>query len=146
MENRGSCLSQALGVLLVVLVVLSGCEQRKRPEPAAWAVTWGEVRSELPQREAFSGSDDRALCERTLGQLRVARERVLPGPDPNLDRLARAWLDLAEGMMFECPLHSGEPAGFDAGYRELRRLALEVDLALATAGEGRKRESGPGLP
>lgn len=136
--------TRALAALAVLLLVLSSCQQEQRPSPAAWAIRWGEARAGLPDREAFSGTDDRARCDRALEELRGARERLLPAPDPDVERLATAWLDLAEGMMFECPLRSAPPTGFDAGYRELRRLAREVDLALATAGAG--PEPRPGAP
>ena len=101
---------------------------------ATWLPAWEAAKKTMPARTSFDGSKDRGICGRALGQLRQARERILPAPDDNLDRLVDAWLHLAEDIMFECPGNWGEHTGFDEGYRELTRLALEVDLALRTSG------------
>jgi len=102
---------------------------------ATWLPAWEAAKKAIPTRTSFDGSEDREICGHALGQLRQARERILPAPDDDLDRLAGAWLHLAEDMMFECPEKLGEHAGFDEGYRELARLAREVDLALRTSSQ-----------
>ena len=118
----------ALAALAVV-----ACQPRQRPTMATWLPAWEAAKKEMPARTSFDGSEDREICGHALGQLRQARERIIPAPDDDLDRLADAWLHLAEDMMFECPEKWGEHTGFDQGYRELARLALEVDLALRTS-------------
>ena len=101
---------------------------------ATWLPAWEAAKEAMPARTSFDGSEDQEICGRALDQLRQSRERILPAPDDDLDRLVNAWLQLAEGVLFGCPANWGEHTGFDGGYRELARLALEVDLALRTSG------------
>jgi hypothetical protein len=110
---------------------------------ATWLPAWEAAKKTMPARTSFDGSEDRKICGRVLGELQQARERILPAPDDNLDRLVDAWLHLAEDVMLGCPENWGEHTGFDGGYRELTRLALEVDLALRTSGGDALPESPP---
>lgn len=102
---------------------------------ATWLPSWEAAKKAMPVRTSFDGTRDHEICGRALGQLRRSRERILPAPDDDLDRLVDAWLYLAEDILFECPESSGEHTGFDDGYRELARLALEVDLAIRTGSQ-----------
>jgi hypothetical protein len=103
---------------------------------ATWVPSWEAAKKAMPVRTSFDGTRDQEICGRALGQLRQLRQRILPAPDDDLDRLVDAWLHLAEDILFECPASFGEHTGFDEGYRELTRLALEVDLAIRTSGQG----------
>ncbi len=117
-------------VATVVSVVVAACIPA-RPSPADWASRWESAVASLPPRPGPGGSIDPATCERTLGELRLQRNDLLPSPDDRLDETVDQWFRLAEEMFFECPVKLGPYAGWDRGYDELARLRAAVDAFLS---------------
>jgi hypothetical protein len=120
--------------LLASALGAAGCGGGARPDTASWQARWRAARELVPPTAAFRVEDPRPLCGRVLRELKSARGRLLPAPSDVLERAAGAWLDFAEALMFDCPLREGPHAGFDAGFVELQRLAVEVEAELAYEG------------
>lgn len=116
----------------VVLLTVSACGPRDRPDFDAWRTDWEAALGVIPP-PAFADAPDEATCERVVGELREARESLIPTPDITLDGTVREWIAIAEQTFFECPPREGEVVGFAEAYEELDRLRLEVEAVLGAA-------------
>jgi hypothetical protein len=128
MQTRHGVLGGALVVAL--LLATGGCRNVHRPSVEEWRPLWADAQTAVPARAALDGTNDRTLCDHSLSELRAERLSVLPSPSEDLDQVVIDWLEQAEDMMFDCPDEGGPNAGFDAGYRELERLAQRIEFAL----------------
>lgn len=124
-----------LGLVLLGLILgISSCSAQPRPSPETWGETWSRVRAVVPEPAAFhDASDVRQLCGRVLGDLHQAREELFPAPDDDVARVAEAWLEFAEQMVYECPTRADGESGFDADLERLGWMAAEVDARLEAA-------------
>ncbi len=117
-----------VGVLLALLA--AGCSIEDRPDLDAWGAQWTDVVSDFPTIEELGSPPDRDLCNIALNDLRAAADEMLPSPDRAIDSPARAWLEYAEGVMFECSEEGGSLGGLEEVYRELAILEAEVASTL----------------
>jgi len=96
-----------------------------RPTASEWESDWNAVVSLIPD-ESLLDDDPTGVCQEVLVSLREQKETLFPSPDELLDETVRQWLEVAEGMFFDCP----PPNGFSESYAQLDELAAEVDAGL----------------
>ncbi|HKJ56543.1 MAG TPA: hypothetical protein VJ978_11200 [Nitriliruptoraceae bacterium] len=101
-----------------------------RPDAADWAVNWDETRDLVPHLDDLGVPPDQAVCERTVADLRTARETLFPTPDELVDTETEAWMEAATSLFFECFQSDIGAETVTEGYGELDRLGSEVDTAL----------------
>lgn len=123
--------SRKLGPVFAILGLLavSACSSSPRPDAADWLPSWDALVATVPAESSIGSPPDAALCESTLGALRINIETVTPGPSPTVDDLVAEWISIAEAAFFECP-PQGDPGSFAAAYDELARIENSVDAAL----------------
>lgn len=126
----------ALGAALIV----STCSST--PTLEEWASDWRTALDQVPSIEsvlATEGTTRTAICNKTVGQLRETAVEIERSPNADIKHAALGYVDFAEAVFFDCPIQSGEHAGFAAGYEEMDRLATIVDTLIAfEVGQGRE--------
>ena len=111
-------------LVLVVAVVVAACGP-VRPTVAEWENDWDAIVALIPD-ESSLGTDPEALCEATLVSLRDQKETLFPAPDDLIAGSVRQWLEVAEGMFFECPPSDG----FSDSYDQLEILEAEIEAGV----------------
>ena len=132
MTHHKAAHTSSTAIFLTIALLLSACSTSVTDDE--WRQDWEAVLGEIPPLETMVTADSEALsmlCADTLGMLRTAAEDLQKTPDSDLETVAFTYLDFAEGVFFECPLHSGEHAGFEAGYAEMSHLQAAVEALLA---------------
>ncbi len=113
------------GITLLALVILVAACGSARPTVSEWENDWNAIVALIPDESSLSG-DPGEICESTLVLLRENTETLFPAPDDLIADSARQWLEVAEGMFFECP-----PAdGFSDSYDQLDVLEAEIDAGM----------------
>lgn len=131
MRNRHGLARRVKVVVLGLLVVVSACSAEATQEE--WRADWDALLEQIPPVETMLAADDDAamdLCAGVLGTLRTSAEDLQRTPDADLETAAFAFVDFAEGVFFECPLHSGDHTGWEAGYAEMEHLKAAVEALL----------------
>lgn len=105
-----------------------GSDGDDRPTDEAWAPVWATERDRVPDAAALvAGGED--LCGELTGELRSARERLLPTPTEALDDTVRKWTTDAVSLTFDCPV--GDEEELDERLDDLAVLSAEIDAGLA---------------
>jgi hypothetical protein len=121
--------SGLLAVVLAVTIMTAGCGRDLTLEE--WESAWRTATTQLPPVSALLDGDPQKLCSATLGDVRQAGADLITAPNSDISEAFLRWTNFAESVFFDCPPNSGTNAGFEASYRELDRLATEVDALLA---------------
>jgi hypothetical protein len=116
-------------LLAVVVLVQVGCAEA-RPDPDRWYEDWQAVLAAMPTIDELGVPPDAEVCNDALGVLRATPDDLLPTPDPATDGPVREWLQIAEGVVFECELEAASVGPLDEAYAELALLEAEIDASL----------------
>jgi hypothetical protein len=111
-----------------------GCGGPARPELPAWQASWTQVRSLVPDEQAFDSGDAMAHCTALLAAIREGYASLVPAPSESLDAAVGEWLERAEGLAFECPTGPARREARRAALSELAALEAEVEAGLREAG------------
>lgn len=144
--RRRRCVPGLILVAVTTVIVLGACGTDARPLTTAWEAQWRDAQVVIPSRSRLGAPPAEATCDRVLGELRSVREPLLPTPDPLVDDTVEKWLAFAETAFFSCFENVPGTRTVDGTYRQLARLAAEVDTALDTVrppGAARERGAGP---
>ncbi len=119
-------------LVLAALLVVAACgSDDERPSADAWRPGWEDAKALVPPVATVVGDDGEEACGAALGELRAAREDLLPSPRAVLDGSVGEWLSSAEGLMLDCP---DDVAEAEERVDDLAVLAAEVDGGLTASG------------
>ncbi len=125
--------SRLVAICSVVALLLAGCTS-SQPSIDQWRADWQALLDEIPPLEALVSAEAdglRVICDGALGDLRTAVVDMENAPSQHIEDAALNYLEFAETVFFECPIHRGDYSGFEAAYQEMHRLAAAVDALIA---------------
>ena len=117
-----------IATVLAVVVVTAGCARDLSLDE--WESAWRTTITHLPSVSVLMDGDPHTTCSATLGDVRQAEADLIAAPNSDISDAFLRWADFAESVFFDCPPNGGNHAGFEASYREMDRLASEVDALL----------------
>jgi len=122
-----------MAAVIGLLVTVAACATESTE--AQWTSDWEDLLSDIPALETMLQAEDvqaDEICGDVLGMLRTRSLEIQKTPDTDLEAAAFVFIDFAEGVFFECPLHSSEHAGWEAGYAEMEHLRAAVEALLSS--------------
>ncbi len=126
----GTTLRRHSVILVLVALLVSACGS-DRPSVDDWQSRWDRISTSIPSEASLDAAESpAAFCTETLAYLRSNRAELVPTPDPAIDDVVTAWVEIAEDAFFECPPHNDQVGDFAEAYAELNRLAAEIELVL----------------
>lgn len=120
-----------VGAACAVLLVACSSEP-DRPSDAAWTPTWEQTRDLVPTAETLVDEGE-ARCESVLGEVRAAREDLVPTPSEVLDDTVDDWISRVESVMFDCPVDDAD---------DLRDRLHDIDVVTAEIDAGLLADDG----
>lgn len=124
--------TRTASAVVALLLIVSACSEAK--PIGQWEQDWQRLLDELPALETMlTATEDQAmeLCGDALGVLRDTAPELQEIADADLETAAITFVDFAESVFFECPIRTGDHAGFEAGYAEMDHLRSAVGALLA---------------
>jgi hypothetical protein len=125
--------SQLVTICSVVAMLLAGCTSSQLSTDQ-WRDDWQALLDEIPPLEVLVSADPdslRVICDGALGNLRTAVVDMENAPSQHIEDAALNYLEFAETVFFECPIHRGDYSGFEEAYEEMHRLAAAVGALIA---------------